>query len=223
MSEGVSRRFAGRDEFRFFLNWLRRPRQIGAVIPSSPALAEALAAAAGTAADGTVVELGPGTGCVTRALLDSGLPPEKLIAVERNPSFCKLLRRRFPHVRIVSGEAGDLASLMRRMDAGPVSAVVSSLPLRNMTEEERRDILSGIAAVLDPEGVMVQYTYGLVPPFSADIGEDLGMIGERTGWVLANLPPAAVWRYRPDFERSVQAGVPGGPAFVAEPAADPAR
>jgi phosphatidylethanolamine/phosphatidyl-N-methylethanolamine N-methyltransferase len=89
-----------------------------------------------------------------------------------------------------------LEPLLHHVGAGPVKAVVSSLPLLNMTCEYRRAVLSQIAAVLPDEGLLVQYTYGLAAPVPPDLGTELGVIGKRTTWVLANLPPAAVWRYR---------------------------
>ncbi len=195
MNHEMSRRLRDRDELQFFLHWLRRPGRIGAVVPSGPALAAALAAEIDTAAPGEVVELGPGTGRVTGALLEAGVAPGQLVAIERNASFCKLLRERFPGVRIVSGEARALKPLLQQAGVGPVKAVASSLPLLSMTSGERRAVLSQIAAVLGAEGVLVQYTYGPAAPVPPELGAELGLIGERTNWVLANLPPAAVWRY----------------------------
>jgi len=192
----MSRRLRDRDAFRFFLHWLRRPGRLGAVVPSSPALAAALAAEIDAEAPGAVVELGPGTGRVTEALIEAGVAPEALIAIERDASFCTPLRERFPGVRIVWGDARALKSLLRRSGAGPVKAVVSSLPLLSMTARERRAVLSQAASLLGPSGVLVQYTYGPAEPVSAELREELGLIGERTDWVLVNLPPAAVWRYR---------------------------
>ena len=156
MIHEMSRRLRDRDEYRFFLHWLRRPSQVGAVLPSSPALAAALAAEIDTKAPGVVVELGPGTGRVTRALLEAGVEPTQLVAIERDASFCKLLRERFPAVRIVSGEARMLELLLQQVGLGPVKAVTSSLPLLSMTSEYRRAVLSQIVAVLRAEGVLVQ-------------------------------------------------------------------
>ncbi len=94
MNHEMFRRLRDRDELRFFLHWLRRPGRIGAVVPSGPALAAALAAEIDTEVPGAVVELGPGTGRVTRALLEAGVEPSQLVAIERDASFCKLLRGR---------------------------------------------------------------------------------------------------------------------------------
>jgi phosphatidylethanolamine/phosphatidyl-N-methylethanolamine N-methyltransferase len=185
-----------RDEFRFLRQWLRHPGEIGALLPSGRALTNAIAAQIDVDATGLVVELGAGTGRVTRALLGAGLPPERLIAVERNEDFCTLLRQRFPDVRIVCGEAQSLQSLLQQAGAGPVCAVVSSLPLLTMPETVRRTILAEIFGILAIDGVLIQYTYGLAPPVPADLRTTLDVVGRRTARILANIPPAVVWRYR---------------------------
>lgn len=197
----------GRDEVRFFLRWLRRPARLGAVVPSGPALAAALAAEIDTEAPGAVVELGSGTGRVTAALLEAGVEPDALVAIEREASFCALLVARFPGARVVRGDARALERLLERNQVGAIKAVVSSLPLLNLSERERCAVLSQAAAALEPDGVLVQYTYGPAEPVSASLRAELGLIGERTHWVLANLPPAAIWRYRradsaPDLPRA---------------------
>lgn len=196
MIHEMSRALRKRDELQFFLHWLRRPGRVGAMVPSGPALAAALAAEIDVEAPGVVVELGPGTGRVTGALLAAGVAPDKLVAIECNTSFCKMLRERFPGVRVVSGEAQAIRSLLQPVGAPLVKAVVSSLPLLNMTIRDRRTVLSEITAVLAPEGVLVQYTYGPAAPVSPEVRDELGLLGERTNWVFANLPPAAVWCYR---------------------------
>jgi phosphatidylethanolamine/phosphatidyl-N-methylethanolamine N-methyltransferase len=164
-----------------------------------------------TEAPGAVVELGPGTGRVTRALLEAGVEPSRLVAIERDASFCKLLRERFPAVRIVSGKARALEALLQQVGVGPVKAVVSSLPLLTMTCEHRSAVLSQIAAVIGAEGVLVQYTYGMAAPVPPDLGAELGVIGERTNWVLANLPPAEGPEHRgntPEKQRPRQSSRP---------------
>ncbi len=195
MIDEISRRLRHSDELRFFLHWLRRPSRLGAVVPSSPALAAALAAEIDAEVPGTVVELGPGTGRVTEALIAARVAPDQLIAIERNASFCTTLRQRFPGVQIVWGDARAMESLLQRNGTVPVKAVVSSLPLLSMTVQDRRAVLSQIAAILSVEGMLVQYTYGPAAPVPPELGVELGLIGERTNWILANLPPAAVWRY----------------------------
>ncbi len=196
MIHEMSHRLHGRDEVRFFLRWLRQPARLGAVVPSGPALAAALAAEIDAEAPGAVVELGSGTGRVTAALLEAGVTPDALVAIEREASFCALLAARFPGIRVVPGDALALERLLERNEVGAVKAVVSSLPLLNRSERERRAVLSQAAAVLEPGGVLVQYTYGPAEPVPSGLRVELGLIGKRSHWVLVNLPPAAVWRYR---------------------------
>lgn len=185
-----------RDELQFIRQWIRRPAEVGALIPSGRALATAMAGEVDVESGGTIVELGPGTGCVTRALLEAGLPPANLIAIERNDSFFSLLHQRFPDIRIVRGEAQTLASLLQEAGAGPVAAVVSSLPLLSMPENVRQQVLNAIFDVLVADGILVQYTYGFVQPVPGELRAALNISGERTNRVLANLPPATVWRYQ---------------------------
>jgi phosphatidylethanolamine/phosphatidyl-N-methylethanolamine N-methyltransferase len=196
MIPSISRRLRGRDELRFFLRWLRRPSRVGAVVPSGQALAQALAAEIEAGAPGAVIDLGAGTGRVTGALLRAGVAADDLIAVEREASFCALLGSRFPGVRIVRGDARALGPLLREAGVGPVKAIVSSLPLLSLSSADRRAVLSQAFAVLGSDGVLVQYTYAPAPPVPAELRAELHLVGARTGWVLANLPPAAVWRYR---------------------------
>ncbi len=196
MIHEMSRRLRDRDEIRFFLQWLRRPGRVGAVVPSSPALAAALAAEIDTRAPGAVIELGPGTGRVTEALLAAGVAPEALVVIEREASFCALLEARFPEVRVVRGDARALEPLLKQTGVGQVKAIVSSLPLLNISSADRRRVLTQALAVLGPDGVLVQYTYGPAAPVPSKLRAQVGLQGERAGWVFANLPPAAVWRYR---------------------------
>lgn len=186
---------ASHDLLHFFVQWLRRPGELGALTPSSPALARTLAARAGRDRPGWVVELGPGNGVVTRALLDAGIDPGRLVLVERNASFCRLLRERFPDVRVIEGDACHLGDLLAEAHIAPVANVMSGLPLLSMSRDQRRAVLAQIAGVLEPQGVLVQYTYSPGAPVSEDLQQELGLAGKRTDWVVANVPPAAVWRY----------------------------
>ena len=196
MSYFTSTRSRGRDALLFLLRWLRRPRGLGAVVPSSQALAAALARQIEPAAPGTVIELGAGTGNVTQGLFGAGIGAGDLVAIERETPFCATLAARFPGLRVVQGDVLELESLLREAGIGQAKAVISSLPLLNFSKQDRRRIVSQAFSLLGPDGVFVQYTYGPASPLPGRICAELGIEGERSGWVLANLPPAAVWRYR---------------------------
>jgi phosphatidylethanolamine/phosphatidyl-N-methylethanolamine N-methyltransferase len=176
--------------------WLRRPGRLGAVVPSGRALARAMAACIDVAAPGVVVEVGGGTGSITRAILRAGVRPEDLIVIEREAKLCKILRVKFPGVRVLCADAGDLDRLLAGAGIANVKTVVSSLPLLSLDKADCRRILQAAFNVLDPHGELLQFTYGPASPVSPGMRALLGIEGKREEWVFTNLPPAAVWRYR---------------------------
>lgn len=181
----------------FLRRWLQNPKAVGAVVPSGRSLASAMVAGIDLQAPGAVVELGGGTGNITAALLDSGVPIEDIAVVERDPGFAEEIARRFPDVRVLLGDAAELRQLLRSAGVGPVKAVISSLPLLSIPERVCLRIISEAVAALNDEGVLVQFTYGPASPVSRRIATRLELQAERIGWVVDNIPPASVWRYRP--------------------------
>lgn len=147
----------------FLHEWLLRPRQIGAILPSSKNLAGAMANWLPPEPEAFVLELGPGTGAVTQALLERGLRQDRLVAIEQSPRLAGLLRERFPRAHIITGDACQLDRLLkkhvRQLDV--VGAVISSLPLRNFPPEAADALARKIRAVLRPAGTWVQYSYYL--------------------------------------------------------------
>jgi len=177
----------------FFGRWLRAPHRIGAVAPSSRFLARAMATQVDLRRPGPVIELGGGTGSVTKALLEAGLPVERLIVVERDVRLYKMLRRRFPQLRIVLGDARHLVELLHPLGINAVSAVVSSLPLVAMPKMMRRQIIDQSFALLGEAGRFIQYTYSLTSPLA---GREFGLRDRVAARVWLNFPPASVWNYR---------------------------
>lgn len=184
------------ENLSFLRLWLKRPSSVGAVIPSSRKLAAAMAQEIDQTQEGLVVELGGGTGKITRAILDSGVAPEKLIVVEREPSLARLIGEKYPGVQIVCGDACELDKLLERAGTGPVKAIVSGLPLLSLPDRVCWEILSRVFAILPDSGVFVQFTYGPKSSIPETMVKALAIEGERSCWILDNLPPAAVWRYR---------------------------
>lgn len=178
------------EEWRFLRGLAQRPRSVGAIAPSSPALARTLAAQI-PANPGPVLELGPGTGVVTEAILAQGVRPERLTAVEYDEDFARHLTLRFPRVRIVRGDAFDLGATL-----GPVgehyAAVVSGLPLLNHPAERRDRLLADVFDRLAPGAPFIQFSYGVQPPVPPTRGVEV----RRAAFILFNLPPARVWVYR---------------------------
>jgi phosphatidylethanolamine/phosphatidyl-N-methylethanolamine N-methyltransferase len=180
---------------RFFKSLVTAPRLTGAVAPSGRALARAMASAAGAAPHGLVIELGPGTGPVTQALIESGVAPERLVLVEYDPGFCDLLRQRFTPARIVQGDAYDLPAALAEVAGHPIAAVVSSLPLLNQPGYRRERLIADAFELMGPGGVFVQFTYGLLSPIPREVcAKRYSAQGGRPIW--RNLPPARVWTYR---------------------------
>jgi phosphatidylethanolamine/phosphatidyl-N-methylethanolamine N-methyltransferase len=181
------------DNLRFLRTWLAKPGLTGAVSPSGKALANAMAREVPADGEWPVLELGPGTGPVTAALIARGIAPDRIVAVEFNPEFCTLLAGRFPGLNVVEGDAYDLATSLPPGLAGPYAAIVSSLPLLNQPLEARHKLIEDALGRLLPGGGLIQFSYGFGPPVAAVPGD---FTVERTALVLANLPPARVWMYR---------------------------
>ena len=151
------------DTTLFLQEWFANPQRTGSVTPSSPQLAAAMARWLPSDPESFVLELGPGTGAVTEALIKRGLREEKLVAIERNPKMARLLREKFPRAQIITGDAWHLDDLLRRRrePIECVGAVISSLPLLNFPPEEAEALAQKIRAVLQPQGNWVQYSYRL--------------------------------------------------------------
>lgn len=184
------------DNARFLRSWIENPRGVGAVSPSGPALARTMANFVDLSREGPIVELGPGTGPVTQALLEHGVPPSRLLLVEYETSFCDLLRTRFPGVEVVQGDAYGLKKTLDGKLQGPVASVVSSLPLLNQPEADRLRLLDQSFDMMGPGGVFIQFTYGLFSPIPLKRHPGRPAIVGEAAPVWLNIPPARVWRYR---------------------------
>lgn len=178
------------------LNFIRglivRPKNVGALVPSSPALAKAIAAQVDVARAGPVLELGPGTGVVTEALIEHGVAEERLIAIEYDPDFTKLVARRFPRARVLRGDAFQFARMLDGTVDQPYAAIVSGLPLLNFPVETRRALIESALGRLAPGAPYIQFSYGTKPSIP---GTDRYTV-KRAALVWKNLPPARVWVYR---------------------------
>jgi phosphatidylethanolamine/phosphatidyl-N-methylethanolamine N-methyltransferase len=192
----LEQRFA--DEARFIKAWLDNPLVTGAVYPSGKVLSRTMARAVDPAIPGPIVELGPGTGPVTEALIQRGIAQERLVLVEFDPDFCRLLARRYPRATIVEGDAYRLARSLANVLAEPAAAIVSSLPLLTKPEARRLALLEEAFGLMQPDGVFVQFTYGLTSPVPRvdDRFEPTRFSAKGTAPVWLNLPPARVWTYR---------------------------
>ncbi len=183
------------DEVRFIRSWLEKPLAIGAVTPSSRALARTMARYVDPKSEGPVIELGPGTGPVTEALVEKGVDPARLVLVEFNPAFCQLLRARYPAATIVNGDAYALQRMLAKVVRDPACAIVSGLPLVTKPLRQRLRLLRDAFALMRPGAPFVQFTYAVVAPIPRSLA---GVRVEASDRIWMNLPPARVWVYRKD-------------------------
>lgn len=181
------------DQFRFLRGLVASPKRTGAVAPSGVALARLMASAVDPADRRPVLELGPGTGVVTTALLERGVAAERLVAIEYNADFCRLIAARMPGVTVIEGDAYDLERTLPAKWHGPFAAVVSSLPLLTRPEAERVALLEAALDRVAPGGCFIQFSYSLFPPVKPVPGR---FNVEKSRWVVMNVPPARVWLYR---------------------------
>jgi len=181
------------DEVRFIRSWLEKPLATGAVTPSGRVLARTMARYVDPDVAGPVVELGPGTGPVTEALVAEGIEPERLVLVEFNPTFCKLLRARYPGATVVQGDAYGLRRLLGGVLREPAAAIVSGLPLVTKPIRLRLRLLREAMELLRPDAPFVQFTYAVVPPIPKHV---VGIQAEASERIWKNMPPARVWVYR---------------------------
>ncbi|HRJ70064.1 MAG TPA: rRNA adenine N-6-methyltransferase family protein [Beijerinckiaceae bacterium] len=181
------------DEAKFLKSWLNNPIKTGAVSPSGKALAAVMAEAVDPTLAGPVIELGPGTGPVTEALIDNGIAENRLVLVEYNAEFCALLRKRFPEARVVQGDAYALKDTLGNVLNEPAAAIVSSLPLVTKPDAECLKLVFQGFDLMLPGAPFVQFTYGPVSPVPVK-GRGFKATVSKRVWL--NLPPARVWTYR---------------------------
>jgi phosphatidylethanolamine/phosphatidyl-N-methylethanolamine N-methyltransferase len=181
------------DEMQFIRTWMEKPISTGAVMPSSRVLARAMARYVDPNSTGPVIELGPGTGPVTEALVRHGVDPARLVLVEFNPDFCRLLRTRYPAATVVQGDAYRLRRVLENYVDEPAAAVVSGLPLVTKPLRTRLRLISDAMTLLAAGAPFVQFTYAMLPPIPKELS---GIRAEASELIWMNLPPARVWVYR---------------------------
>jgi phosphatidylethanolamine/phosphatidyl-N-methylethanolamine N-methyltransferase len=188
----------------FFGLWLQKPLRIAAANPSGPRLADALARCVDLARPGPVLELGAGTGSLTRGLMRAGCPPGRIVALEREPRLVTVLRRDFPALTLIEGDATRIGEYL----AGRVerlSAVISSLPIKWFSLEAQQAIVQPCLDLLGPGGRFFQMTNAFSSPLPID---RLGIAGQEICRVWLNLLPAQVWSYSQPSAAPGRGGLP---------------
>lgn len=170
---------------------IRRPSEIRAIAPTAGAVAREMARSVDPSM-GAVAEIGAGTGTITRAILNRGLPPDRLELYELNAAFCERLRQSFPGVTVHNRPAQDMVNVGRR----GLDAVISGVPTLPMSDEMQHAIVGAALWMLKPGAPFVQITYGTQPPLSEKVRADLGLVHTRSRRIWMNLPPARVYVFR---------------------------
>lgn len=177
------------DSYQFFRAWIRDPLRVASITPSGKALSDLIVREIGPET-GRVIELGPGTGVFTHALLRRGVAEEDIVLVEKGPEFASLLQQRFPKAVIACTDAAKIA----RFCTEPAGAAISGLPLLSMRPEKVFAILAGTFSRLEEHAALYQFTYGLRCPVPRAVLDRLGLSAVRIGGTIRNVPPAFVYR-----------------------------
>ncbi len=177
----------------FLKRWLANPLQMGSVMPSSPALCRRVVSQVRAEPGEWVLELGAGTGVVSRALLDSGLAPSRLTVVEIVPEMADHLRSALPGAEVIAGDARQLSDLLPAARRGRIGTVICGVPLVLLRLEEQRRFIDAMQAVAPGRGFL-HYSYCATSPLP---WKKHGLVAKREAWTPLNIPPASVWRYTP--------------------------
>lgn len=177
----------------FFGLWLRKPRDLAAAVPSGPFLADALGRHVTRDRPGYVLELGAGTGSITRGLLRTGCPASRLVVIEREPALAQFIRRNLPGVTVIEGDATRLRPLLLEQGISQLACAVSSLPIKWFSLDDQQAIVTQAFSLLGAGGSLLQVTNALSSPLPS---KRLGLEAKEVERIWLNFLPAQVWRYR---------------------------
>lgn len=187
----ISRRFD--EELRFFKGWIDKPKAVGSIIPTSSVTARRMASIANPASGLPVLEVGPGTGVITKAIIEHGIKPENLYAVEYSEDFVAHLREHYPKVNVIHGDAFNLEDSLGEQRSLTFDSVVSGVPLLNFPVPMRVAYLEDLLNRIPNGRPVVQLTYGPRSPIPPGQGN---YTVEHFDFILRNLPPTQLWIYR---------------------------
>jgi phosphatidylethanolamine/phosphatidyl-N-methylethanolamine N-methyltransferase len=189
------RKFAEKfdDELKFFKGWIDKPRAVGSIIPTSSVTAARMASIVDTKSGLPVLEVGPGTGVITKAILKRGVKPSELYAVEYSRDFVAHLRRNYPGVNVIEGDGFNLDDTLGDMRDTMFDSVVSGVPLLNFPVERRVAYLESLLKRIPRGRPVVQLTYGPKSPIPPGLGD---YTIEHFHFILRNIPPTQLWLYR---------------------------
>ena len=178
---------------RFFKGWLDKPRAVGSIVPTSSTTAREMASLVNPSADMPTLELGPGTGVITKAILERGVAPENLWAIEYSEDFVEHLTKEYPGVNVIQGDAFNLDETLGDMKDTMFDSIVSAVPLLNFPVPQRIAYVEDLLNWIPAGRPIMQITYGPRSPVPPGRGN---YTVERHGFVLRNIPPAHLWVYK---------------------------
>ena len=181
------------DAALFFRRWLSNPLQMGSIIPSSPKLGQLIAKQIDKRSSSSILELGAGTGAITKSLISSGISPGRITVVEIVPEMAEHLRAKFPQTSVLQADAFDLPIPLLKDTLGEIGTVICGIPLVLLSEAKQRQFIQQVEAVAPGCGFLL-YTYCVTSPLPY---RTLGLEAQRLAWTPLNFPPASVWHYRP--------------------------
>lgn len=179
----------------FMKEWLQSPRNVGAIAPSSSSLGDAMARQIDLSREGVVIELGGGTGALTRALLKRGVAERNLYVFEQNPKFAKLLRKHFPAIHVIEADARDIEAILAKLNIKKINSIISGIPLRSVPKDILSELIAASFSVLPVGSSFIQFTYGVRPPVPMELIKNRLFNERAVAKIWRNLPPATVWRY----------------------------
>lgn len=182
-----------KDDARFLKGWAKDPKGVGSIKPTSKPAAKLMVSQIPKGNDFLILELGPGTGIITKTMIDSGIDPNRITSIECEKNFVVHLKKSMPEVNFIEGNAFDLDSSLKDEKGTKFGAILSGIPLLNFSKSDRRRLLIGGLNWLKEGHPFVQLSYG--PKAPVEIKETEISV-EPTNWVLANVPPARFWVYR---------------------------
>jgi len=181
------------EEIRFFKGMMQGPKTVGSIVPTSSITARKMASVINLNSGLPVLELGPGTGAITKAILSRGVKPEKLVAIEYSTDFYEHLVRLYPGVHFINGDAFDLDKTLGALKGQMFDSVVSAVPLLNFPMQARSALLESLLDRVPVGRPVVQISYGAVSPIVAR--PDRYHI-QHFDFIVRNIPPAQLWIYR---------------------------
>src|SRR6218665_3797039 len=191
----IKSRFVERfdDEIRFIKGMISTPKTVGAIMPTSARMAARMASIIDSGSGLPVLELGPGTGVITKAILDKGVKPENLVSVEYSSEFVRHLRGKYPGVNFINGDAFSLAETLENYRGQKFDCVISGIPLLNFPMHQRVKLIEDLLKLIPVGRPIVQFSYGPVSPVVAR--PDSYTI-KHFDFIMRNIPPAQIWHYK---------------------------